>query len=88
MRFFAVGGFRPVAVFDRADCDGSYSSHYRHSAIIGVHPDVTEGYSIDVAESRAKGLALVFGALRLRKTKCDTVEQNANGEYALCVEIF
>ena len=30
---------------------------------------------INVAVSRAKGLALVFGAPRLRKAKCDTVEQ-------------
>lgn len=28
---------------------------------------------INVAVSRAKGLALVFGAPRLRETKCDTV---------------
>ncbi|QJD15720.1 TM0106 family RecB-like putative nuclease [Paracoccus sanguinis] len=30
---------------------------------------------INVAVSRAKGLALVFGAPRLREAKCDTVEQ-------------
>lgn len=30
---------------------------------------------INVAVSRAKGLALVFGATRLREAKCDTVEQ-------------
>jgi predicted RecB family nuclease len=30
---------------------------------------------INVAVSRAKGLALVFGAQRLRETKCETVEQ-------------
>ncbi|MBV1869241.1 MAG: TM0106 family RecB-like putative nuclease [Marinosulfonomonas sp.] len=30
---------------------------------------------INVAVSRAKGLALVFGALRLREAKCETVEQ-------------
>lgn len=30
---------------------------------------------INVAVSRAKGLALVFGASRLREAKCDTVEQ-------------
>ena len=30
---------------------------------------------INVAVSRAKGLALVFGAPRLRDAKCDTVEQ-------------
>lgn len=30
---------------------------------------------INVAVSRAKGLALVFGAPRLRKAKCETVEQ-------------
>ncbi|TAZ88216.1 TM0106 family RecB-like putative nuclease [Rhizobium ruizarguesonis] len=30
---------------------------------------------INVAVSRAKGLALVFGAPRLRETKCDAVEQ-------------
>lgn len=30
---------------------------------------------INVAVSRAKGLALVFGAPRLREAKCNTVEQ-------------
>ena len=30
---------------------------------------------INVAVSRTKGLALVFGAPRLREAKCDTVEQ-------------
>src|SRR3546814_8720345 len=30
---------------------------------------------INVAVSRAKGLALVFAAPRLREAKCDTVEQ-------------
>jgi uncharacterized protein len=30
---------------------------------------------INVAVSRAKGLALVFGAPRLREAKCETVEQ-------------
>lgn len=30
---------------------------------------------INVAVSRAKGLALVFGAPRLREAKCDTIEQ-------------
>jgi uncharacterized protein len=30
---------------------------------------------INVAVSRAKGLALVFGTTRLREAKCDTVEQ-------------
>src|SRR3546814_10010341 len=30
---------------------------------------------INVAVSRAKGLALVFAAPRLREVKCDTVEQ-------------
>ena len=30
---------------------------------------------INVAVSRAKGLAMVFGATRLREAKCDTVEQ-------------
>jgi type IV secretory pathway VirB4 component len=30
---------------------------------------------INVAISRAKGLALVFGAQRLRETKCDSIEQ-------------
>jgi superfamily I DNA and/or RNA helicase len=30
---------------------------------------------INVAVSRAKGLALVFGAPRLREAKCKTVEQ-------------
>ena len=70
------------------NCDGSYASHYRHSAIMGVDPVATELDRVNVAVSRAKGLALVFGAPRLRKTKCDTVEQNATGEHALCVGIF
>jgi hypothetical protein len=30
---------------------------------------------INVAVSRAKGLALVFGAPRLREAKCETVDQ-------------
>lgn len=30
---------------------------------------------INVAVSRAQGLALVFGALRLREAKCEAVEQ-------------
>ncbi len=30
---------------------------------------------INVAVSRAKGLALVFGLPRLREAKCDTVEK-------------
>lgn len=30
---------------------------------------------INVAVSRAKGLAMVFGAPRLREAKCDTIEQ-------------
>ncbi len=30
---------------------------------------------INVAVSRAKGLALVFGNQRLREAKCETVEQ-------------
>ncbi|MBY5462064.1 TM0106 family RecB-like putative nuclease [Rhizobium leguminosarum] len=40
---------------------------------------------INVAVSRAKGLALVFGAPRLREAKCDTVEQMrlVNTLYAL-----
>ncbi|WDR05637.1 hypothetical protein PSQ90_15430 [Devosia rhodophyticola] len=37
--------------------------------------EITRGTRLDVAVSRAKGLALAFGAPRLREAKCETVEQ-------------